>query len=81
MRGDDRLMTILTGIVLTVALGAVAQRGEISPQDAQRYAQRAALSFDELGRPVEQQQQAPAPAGDLSGYSIEELERIANGGR
>ena len=62
-------------------LAAMAQRGEISPQDAQRYAQRAALSFDELGRPVEQQQQAPAPAGDLSGYSIEELERIANGGR
>lgn len=29
MRGDDRLMTILTGVVLTVALGAVAQRGEI----------------------------------------------------
>lgn len=29
MRGDDRLMTILTGLVLTVALVAVAQRSEI----------------------------------------------------
>jgi len=29
VRGDDRLMTILTGIVLTVALGAVAQRGDV----------------------------------------------------
>lgn len=29
MRGDDRLMTILTGIVLTVALGAVVQRGDL----------------------------------------------------
>ncbi len=29
MRGDDKLMTILTGVVLTVALGAVAQRGDV----------------------------------------------------
>lgn len=29
MRGDDRLMTILTGVVLIIALGAVAQRGDI----------------------------------------------------
>lgn len=29
MRGDDRLMTILTGVVLTVALGVVAQRSEL----------------------------------------------------
>lgn len=29
MRGDDRLMTILTGIVLIVALGAVLQRGDL----------------------------------------------------
>lgn len=61
-------------------LAAMAQRGEISPQDAQRYAERAPLSFDELGRPIQQQQPAATPS-DLSGYSIEELERIANGGR
>ena len=29
MRGDDRMMTILTGVVLTIALGAVAQRGDL----------------------------------------------------
>ena len=40
MRGDDRLMTILTGVVLTVALGAVLQQedlfaggAEIAPRD------------------------------------------------
>lgn len=36
MRGDDRVMTILTGIALTVALGAVVQRSELfsPPQTA-----------------------------------------------
>ncbi len=29
MRGDDRLMTILTGVVLTIALGAVVQSGDL----------------------------------------------------
>lgn len=29
VRGDDRMMTILTGVVLTIALGAVAQRGDL----------------------------------------------------
>jgi hypothetical protein len=36
VRGDDRLMTILTGIVLTVALGAVAQRGDVFEGFAER---------------------------------------------
>ena len=36
MRGDDRVMTILTGIALTVALGAVVQRSDLfsTPQTA-----------------------------------------------
>ena len=29
VRSDDKLMTILTGVVLTVALGAVAQKGDL----------------------------------------------------
>lgn len=45
------------------------QRGEISQQDFAQYAQRAPLSFDEFGRPVNQSGAGNAPAGGQGGQN------------